>query len=924
MKQHLLSLCAIALCASASYAQGIYGYDPVFSNGTYTPLTDATIIYDASAVEDNFKDQGIRKIAITPDGITDKQCKTKGYEIGFNYPLAGVNMSEFVVSGAGWVAFGNDGVNVNPQAQDAFFNNSANMSAAGAAPQRVSSTTENTKISYKSSGEGENALLVVQFENYATSSWYFPDNYSIIDFQLIFAADGAFSIVYRNLDDALEVDTNLYFRIGISHDGYYTFLDGYSAGDWEKKHLNTGTLWIPTDTTPDGFTISFSAPTDCITPVTPPSNLILSPTSTSISGSFTPADTADSYLVVYSSEEISWAPQDGTNYAGGDSFENVNILLFDKKTQFEIEDLSGGSTIYVAVFAASSYGFNGPKYNFTPLKGYVKTLPEAPAAVVMKSGDKQILLDISANGNNDEVVVVLTEYCLRDMYGDHGIVGPLSADAKVGDVLEVPEDWAPIFPGMPIAAPTDGGTVVYVGNAANDIVIDNLKNSTLYYASIFSRDEDGRYSYDVVYREAFTVIEAPFDGCSDNYRRWAAPGNWQTAEESSSTQPFNTGMCYMVGSDYPSQGTQIFQPQLQTKGNTDGFSSWLITSPIFVNGRHLIAKFDYCITISETRYSNEPYNNWHTYDELNILVSEDNGESWTLLTEYYADNHAFQESLYSYVSIEADLDDYQNKSVLLKLEWKTRSYANFNLRFYIDRFSLLEGETLEVPEVSVNNITHNSANVSWKAEYKSFEVAYRTLDEDSFYSEYVEDANSYTITDLDVLTSYEVKVRGIIDEEQNYSDWSEPVSFTTLDWPAVDAPEGLTSDISNYQADQSVKLSWSNTEDMTSYEVAYRESSSTEWSYVNADKPEVTISDLKSQTKYIWKVRAFCTHDRETEYSAQATFDTPSLDASILLMTSDDSQAELYSLCGVKVDFKSAVPGIYILKKNGQTYKVKI
>ncbi|MDE5839974.1 MAG: T9SS type A sorting domain-containing protein, partial [Muribaculaceae bacterium] len=68
-------------------------------------------------------------------------------------------------------------------------------------------------------------------------------------------------------------------------------------------------------------------------------------------------------------------------------------------------------------------------------------------------------------------------------------------------------------------------------------------------------------------------------------------------------------------------------------------------------------------------------------------------------------------------------------------------------------------------------------------------------------------------------------------------------------------------------------------------EVDYRLSSETSWSYVESEDATVVIGSLKDGATYIWKVRAFCTHGRETSYSAQARFTMPQKTSGVSSMT---------------------------------------
>lgn len=932
MKQLLTLLCAAAVSATTANAQAVYGYSPATAEGTYDAITDGTVIYNGAEADEGHKGENVESILLTADGIKTELSEVTGYSIGFDYPFGGKTYSSFAVSPSGWVAFGgNSAFQVDPSVGNAFYTSQTNITAAGSASQRGVAGLDETQISYKTIGEGENAVLIVQYKNLGVRGAYFG-NCLPIDMQLRFSAKGDISIIYNDLASLTPIEAteetegkdgfdNIYTMTGVCQDGKITYIEG-DLSEYTIMHRNRGPLTIPTATTPDGFTITFKYPLVCATPTDGPSDFVLTSTSTTIEGSFTGSATADSYLIVSSDEEITWTPENGTYYNVDDVIEDkISVVKFGSDTSFTIEELDGGKKIYYAVYACSAYGIDGPKYNtLNVLNGVIATKPAMPSVTVGATGDDYTTLNITANTAGDDVIVVITDYCLRDVYGDHGLFGALTAESKEGDVLDVPADWAPIpiFGEMP--EPTNGGKVIYVG-PAKELIISELNNSTLYFIGVYSRDEEGNISTDVAYNAAYTTIYAPYSGDSDQFPRYNLPAGWATCDGTAANE---TAFRVEATGDTP-ESTQMMQIRAQIKkGSADGFTAWLTTSPIHVNEHNLMAKFDFRLEECETRFSHEPYKEWKENDYITLSVSTDNGTTWTALTEYTRYSHPTQEELHSYISIEADLDDYYDQTVLIKFEMLTHTVAMFGFHIYIDRFSVLPAIIHTVPEFTAQSVTHNSATLTWtQSETNNYELRYKAIDDDDYQYVTVEDANSYTITDLTTLTEYEVGVRGII-EEDSYTEWSTPLTITTLDWPAVDAPENLESDLTNYVTDGVVKLSWSTTEEMESYEIQYRVSSETTWTTVSSDTAELTLTDLAPETRYIWKVKAFCSHDRETEYSAQANFTTPAKSALELIISDRDNDVEVYTITGAKVNPDNLTPGLYIVKKNGKYIKTRL
>ena len=138
-------------------------------------------------------------------------------------------------------------------------------------------------------------------------------------------------------------------------------------------------------------------------------------------------------------------------------------------------------------------------------------------------------------------------------------------------------------------------------------------------------------------------------------------------------------------------------------------------------------------------------------------------------------------------------------------------------------------------DLVVSNITTRTADLSWteNGEAEAWEVEVVG----SFTTTWNATENPYTIVGLEPETHYTVRVRAICGED-DYSDWSNEISFTTE--PLCYAPTNLTtSDITAYSAN----ISW--TSDNTNFEMRYCEdirpivtfddSSLGDWTNIDAD-----------------------------------------------------------------------------------------
>jgi endonuclease I len=128
-------------------------------------------------------------------------------------------------------------------------------------------------------------------------------------------------------------------------------------------------------TTPLTGTATTTGLPACTTPTAAATNLILSPTATSISGSFTASASANRYLVIRSiSNTLSASPVNGTTYVAGAVFGGGTIVQYGTSTSFSSIGLTPVTTYYYFVFAANGACTGEPFYLNTSLNGNTATL----------------------------------------------------------------------------------------------------------------------------------------------------------------------------------------------------------------------------------------------------------------------------------------------------------------------------------------------------------------------------------------------------------------------------------------------------------------------------------------------------------------------------------------------------------------------
>ena len=170
----------------------------------------------------------------------------------------------------------------------------------------------------------------------------------------------------------------------------------------------------------DDVTISFngSVVPPCGEPQAQPTNLVLTPTPTTISGSFTAAvPGVDEYVVIRSTAAtLSATPADGVTYSVGQALGGGTIIALSPSTTFTDINLTPAITYYYYIFSDSSDGCSGgPNYLVTaPLTASGATLPlppcvapaGAPTSLVLTPGNTFISGSFAAAPGANRYLVV--------------------------------------------------------------------------------------------------------------------------------------------------------------------------------------------------------------------------------------------------------------------------------------------------------------------------------------------------------------------------------------------------------------------------------------------------------------------------------------------------------------------------------------
>jgi hypothetical protein len=412
LRNILLGSLLIGACTLAS-AQVTMSYDATVSQGTYTPLSGATVVPTSS-----LSGTDLSTVVFSGDNTANTAAVTaQGYPIGFDFKFDNKLMNQFFIGAHGYLVLGKDQVSASATTNCFFiFSNSTDSEVIGTAYRSEIYGLPETEISYLSTGTSPNRVLTVQYKNLglAVDNWGEISVRDTVDLQIALYEDGHITFCFNGFqpDANTTLNYNDSFKMGIRGTGDDRLMKSSSFTDDQFSTDDNIISWSQTNYPTDGLTYTFTPPEDCAKPTAQPTGLTLTSTSTAVSGSFTASADADHYLVLISDQSsLSENPVDGTVYAKDDVIGNATVISYDTLTTFATDDnLENATDYYIYVFGANSYCFYGPKYNTTsPLTAQSATLAAAPQSLTVASTDTtSVTLNVQGNAADDDVLIAWT------------------------------------------------------------------------------------------------------------------------------------------------------------------------------------------------------------------------------------------------------------------------------------------------------------------------------------------------------------------------------------------------------------------------------------------------------------------------------------------------------------------------------------
>lgn len=802
-------------------AQTIFSYDFVSSQGTWTEITDGTKMnWTTEATE--FDDSFDNTVWIgSLDGMQDdeNEITAAGFDIGFDFVYNGQKMNKFAITSHGTIVLGKDEISVMPWRSRFFFidnggdDASGVENAIGAAVNASVAGRSTTEVSYKLIGTAPNRTLVVQYKDLGMAVNYSASRYASVDYQIrLNETTNTVDMVFNGWLDEIE-DNSHWVRVGIkgnNNDLHMRYYDGDC--NWQSTIKSSEDAsddmmlkWNKDCGLTDGLTFTFTPCADCATPATQPTDLIVAPTSDTMSGRFTATEGADHYLVVLypTAPTAADVPVDGTYYAAGDALGAGTVVAYTSGTEFSTVDendmqvvtMESGKDYYVTVYAANSFCMYAPKYNtVSALQTSIKTLPAAPATLdVTGVGTDYIEVNATANAEGHDVVILYTDVPKGSdnvswAYLGQGVFGELSGEVAAGDEIE------------------GGGKVLYAGPAGTAVKAEGLTPNRTYFFGAYSRNAEGKYSSLGTFADCITNGTLPYT--MNLEEMWHGV---ECGRESSG-----------VGQFMYADNTIYMGPA--KPANTEYYVTTQYIVPAVGTNR---VKFDMSMYIWG-RFGSTAHT-WAEGEELLLETSTD-GETWTTVSKIDSTNAPVWASYDEYVSRNMTWESADQTPVKLRLRWVVLTN---NVRFYLRNFKVEEKKACDYPvNVKVTELATGKATINWESQGTETQwvVNWRAENQGIWY-EAVTDSKSYTITDLHSRTDMVVRVAAKCSAESQ-SDWSDELRFkSAYSLPLAETFTGGEADLTDWWGFKEGELGESNTEF----------SDDTYWSYYNTSRMKAVL-----------------------------------------------------------------------------------
>ena len=451
------------------------------------------------------------------------------------------------------------------------------------------------------------------------------------------------------------------------------------------------------------------------------------------------------------------------------------------------------------------------------------TLPGNPAEFLANPvSDSDIHLQWNKNIDNDEVLLA---WNTESVFGS-------------------PEEGLTYEAGDPLPG---GGTILYAGEAT-EFWHQDLDAVTQYFYRIWSKDDQGVYSYGVG-TNAVTFCETETLPVSESFDNELFLNCW-------SFDPIPGSWTYNLEEGNPSPSMEFYWVPEEI------LYSYSFVSPLYdgyVDENNIFLEFDIELT------------NFHGFMTQNMSVEVFDGNQWVEVALFKNTDGSFE--------WETHLIDITNHVMDSEFQIRFRAhgegYPTTLSKFLIDNVSLLT--CLPPHGLFAFNVGYFNADIAWNPSGTGSEW-------DLLWGEHNFDvesegtlvegltSTSYTLEGLDDLATYDVYIRSNCGGG-SVSTWSGPLTFTTL--AVCPAPVNLTV---NHVLDQQAAISWSPTGTEEEWEILYGEKGfdpeAEGTSVQGVTDPDFILTGLEMDMEKDVYVRAVCDVEQVSVWTGPVTFQT--------------------------------------------------
>ena len=217
----------------------------------------------------------------------------------------------------------------------------------------------------------------------------------------------------------------------------------------------------------------------------------------------------------------------------------------------------------------------------------------------------------------------------------------------------------------------------------------------------------------------------------------------------------------------------------------DSKKDWLITPSIDLGDGS--TTYQLAFDVALTKYNNPTTAPASAPDDrFAVLVSTDNGNTWSADNAIiFADNdedteHNFSDLTNSFQRVIYKLVDSETNNIsgVVKFAFYVESTIdNGDNDLYIDNIEVSEWSSCEpATDLAVSNVSAHSVDISWNGTTSSYLISYKTQEATAWETETVT-SSPFTLTGLQPLTNYQLKVQSICGEDHSTS--LRTISFAT-------------------------------------------------------------------------------------------------------------------------------------------------